>query len=109
MKSSVLDEDFEGTHKVFTDAMQASMLDLKTEGVELLRLTATTCKDGDVSPEESATIEAHIRAVKDRQAAMHSAYLKISQSQPYVTRDLSNENIFAFSLACWARKIGTFA
>merc|ERR1719160_2282264 len=35
--------------------------------------------------------------------------MKLFQNEAYITNDLANENIFAFSLSAWARKVGELA
>jgi len=106
VRGGVLHEDFQGNHMGFCKIMVQPMTRLQREAEELMFAILVACKDGKISREESLAIREIVGRVKEQQRALVRAF---HEASPEVSDDLSEENIFAFALSFWARKMTDFA
>jgi len=106
VKGCVLSENFAGEHGVFCQVTRVPMEALTQTAEDCMFLCIAACRDGVIDEEEAAAMLQKAEDVKAKQREFLEAFHRAS---PSLSQDLAEENIFAFSLSFWARKVTDMA
>eukprot|EP00928_Gymnodinium_smaydae_P055323 TRINITY_DN388_c1_g1_i1.p1 TRINITY_DN388_c1_g1~~TRINITY_DN388_c1_g1_i1.p1 ORF type:complete len:1026 (+),score=254.70 TRINITY_DN388_c1_g1_i1:47-3079(+) len=106
LKSTVLDETFDGRHQDFVAVVGEALINLKAETSTLLNKCLLSCEDGNLEEDEKEEMQEQIDVVEEKQRVLLAQLRALSSG---VNRDLANEFIFTFSISYWSHKVSAFA